>query len=112
MVLAYNDSVVIYNGKPLVSPTGGTWYRSRLMQRGLSNSFYFKDGSDTGFIIHTVLHGKIQFIFKKNSTGLIYHTELVGRNGFILSVLSDTKFDRKKYIDYFGERVYAQFIGE
>lgn len=33
LVLAYNDSIVIYNGKPLVSPTGGTWYRSRLMQR-------------------------------------------------------------------------------
>ena len=27
VVLAYNDSLVIYNGKPLVSPTGGTWYR-------------------------------------------------------------------------------------
>lgn len=38
LVLAYNDSIVIYNGKPLVSPTGGTWYRSRLMQR---NFFFF-----------------------------------------------------------------------
>lgn len=25
LVLAYNDSLVMYNGKPLVSPTGGTW---------------------------------------------------------------------------------------
>jgi hypothetical protein len=40
--LAYNDSVVIYNGKPLVSPTGGTWYRSRLMQKQLARSFRFK----------------------------------------------------------------------
>ncbi|MGF1926206.1 MAG: hypothetical protein ACQUHE_18680, partial [Bacteroidia bacterium] len=35
-VIAYNDSVVIYNGKPLVSPTGGTWYRSKLMANDLA----------------------------------------------------------------------------
>ncbi|MBP8067495.1 MAG: hypothetical protein KAY27_02940, partial [Pedobacter sp.] len=34
-VIAYNDSVVIYNGKPLVSTTGGTWYRSKLMANDL-----------------------------------------------------------------------------
>ena len=42
VVLAYNDSLVIYNDKPLVSPTGGTWYRSRLMQRKLAETFPFK----------------------------------------------------------------------
>ena len=36
LVLAYNDSMVIYNGKPLVSPSGGTWYRSRLLQKKLA----------------------------------------------------------------------------
>lgn len=41
-VLAYNDSVVIYNGKPLVSPTGGTWYRTKLMQQKLSAFFLSK----------------------------------------------------------------------
>jgi hypothetical protein len=34
--LAYNDSVVVYNGKPLVSPTGGTWYRSWMMKKYLA----------------------------------------------------------------------------
>ena len=41
-VFAYNDSVVVYNGKPLVSPTGGTWYRSKLMMKDLSAYFNFK----------------------------------------------------------------------
>lgn len=110
LVLAYNDSVVIYNGKPLVSPTGGTWYRSRLMQRGLAAAFPFKNHADTAFITHTALHGRIQFIFKKNPAGLIYHTEQVARNGFILSLLSATKFDDGKHFDYFGERLYQKFI--
>ncbi|MCI0495128.1 hypothetical protein L0Z72_08960, partial [candidate division KSB1 bacterium] len=35
-VLAYNDSVALYEGQPVVSPTGGTWYRSKMMQRKLA----------------------------------------------------------------------------
>lgn len=55
VVLAYNDSIVIYNGKQLVSPTGGTWYRSRLMQRKLSETFSFRTTADTSFINHEAL---------------------------------------------------------
>jgi pimeloyl-ACP methyl ester carboxylesterase len=41
--LAYNDSVVIYNDKPLVSPTGGTWYRSKMMKKFLAGSFHLRE---------------------------------------------------------------------
>jgi hypothetical protein len=112
VVLAYNDSVVIYNGKPLVSATGGTWYRSRLMQRNLSEAFSFTSDQDTEFIIHRSLHGRIQFILKENTGGLILHTEQVEKNGFILSLFSATKFNKRKYFTYFGERVYEKFISD
>ena len=112
LVLAYNDSIVIYNGKPLVSPTGGTWYRSRLLQRNLAAAFNFNTATDKAFIKHTALHGRLQIILKENPAGLIYHTEQVARNGFILSLLSATKFDKKKYFTYFGERVYQKFISD
>lgn len=111
-VLAYNDSIVIYNGKQLVSPTGGTWYRSRLMQRKLSESFLFKTTADTSFINHEALNGRIKIILKHNPSGLIYHTVQVEKNGFIYSLLSNTKFDRRKYFTYLGERVYADFISD
>ncbi len=110
VVLAYNDSVVIYNGKPLVSPTGGTWYRSRLLQRDLSQTFSFNSTTDTTFIHHSALKGRIQIHLKQNPTGLIYHTVQVEKNGFIYSILSGTKFDKKKYFSYFGERVYEDYI--
>jgi len=112
LVLAYNDSLVVYNGKPLVSATGGTWYRSRLLQRNLSSTFDFNTVADTAFIHHTALNKRIQLILKENPAGLIYHTEQVARNGFILSLLSATKFDRKKYFTYFGERDYQKFISD
>ena len=110
VVLAYNDSLVIFNGKPLVSPTGGSWYRSRLMQRKLAEKFPFTTNTDTAFISHNALDGRIRIILKENPRGLIYHTVQVEKNGFILSLLSSTKFDKQKYFTYFGDRVYNDFI--
>lgn len=109
-VLAYNDSVALYNGKPLVSATGGTWYRSRLMQRDLASSFSFTTTSDTAFIHHYALNGRIAIHLKENPTGLIYHTVQVEKNGFIYSILGNSRYDRKKYFTYFGERVYSKYI--
>ena len=112
VVLAYNDSSVIYNGKPLVSPTGGTWYRSRLMQRNLSTSFRFSTVADTALITQRALNGRILFQLKENPGGRIYHTVQVEKNGYILSLLSGTRFDRKKYFTYFGNRAYEKYIGD
>lgn len=111
-VLAYNDSIVIFNGKQLVSPTGGTWYRSRLLQRKLSAYFSFKTIADTSFINHSALNGRVRIILKENPGGLIYHTVQVEKNGFIFSLLSNTKFDRRKHFTYFGDRVYSKYISE
>jgi hypothetical protein len=112
VVLAYNDSLVIFNGKPLVSPTGGTWYRSRLMQRKLSETFQFTTTSDTSMINHDALKGIVKILLKENPKGLIYHTVQVEKNGYILSLLSNTKFDKRKYFTYFGDRAYADFISD
>ena len=112
LVLAYNDSLVIFNGKPLVSPTGGTWYRSRLMQRKLSETFSFKTTADTSLIWHKALKGRIQIVLKENPRGLIYHTVQVEKNGFIFSMFSGTKIDDKKRYTYFGERVYSEYISD
>ena len=112
VVLAYNDSLVIYNGKPLVSPTGGTWYRSRLMQRKLAETFSFKTVADTAFIDHQALNGRVRIILKENPGGLIYHTIQVEKNGFIFSLLSNTIFDSRKHFTYFGERVYEKYISD
>lgn len=109
-VLAYNDSVVIYNGKPLVSPTGGTWYRSKLLQVKLEQSFPFKKMEDSAFIHYTSLSGRIDIKLKTNSNGKIYHTEQVARNGFIDTVIGNSSYEKKARYTYWGDRVYGEFI--
>lgn len=109
-VLAYNDSVVIFNGKPLVSPTGGTWWRTKWMQRKLSEHFRFKNKADTSLIHYSALSNRVDIYLKTNDQGKIYHTEQVARNGFIHTVISGTPYQRKAGYEYWGERVYDKYI--
>ncbi len=108
-VLAYNDSIVIYNGKPLVSPTGGTWYRSKMMKEDLSNNFDFITEENEKFITYTSSQGRIKIILKKNPDGEILHTVQVEKNGFVHTMLTGTPLESKGY-EYFGNRVYDEFI--
>ncbi len=109
--LAYNDSVVIYNGKPLVSPTGGTWYRSRMMKNYVAGSFRLKERQRDSLTWVTSRDRRIEFIFKPNPEGKIYHTRQVEYNGFIHSMLSGTKYEQKNY-QYFGSRAYSDLIAD
>lgn len=110
-VLAYNDSVVIYNGKQLVSPRGGTWYRSKMMLSYLSNHFKFKTEQDDSLIWKSSPKRNIEIILKTNPNNKIYHTTQVERNGFIHSMVSGTRYENRGYT-YFGERAYADLIGD
>lgn len=107
--LAYNDSVMIYNGKPLVSPTGGTWYRSKMMKNYIAGSFRMKEQERDSLTWVASRGRRIEFIFKPNTEGKIYHTRQVEYNGFIHSMLSGTKHEQKGY-RYFGTRAYSDLI--
>lgn len=112
-VLAYNDSIVKYNGKPLVSPTGGTWYKSKKMLDFLSSEFSFTGRSlkrDT-IVEFSAEQRRILFLLKENPRGKIYHTVQVEKNGFIHSVLHSTRQEDKKY-RYFGKRAYEKYISD
>lgn len=108
-VFAYNDSVALYNGKPVVSATGGTWYRSHLLLKHLQDDFVFSQSLTDSLIIYRNRDKRIQFFFKGNVNRGIYHTQQVELNGFIHSVLCGTKFDSEKY-RYYGVRAYTPFI--
>lgn len=108
-VFAYNDSVAIYNGKPVVSPTGGTWYRSRLLLSHLRNDFIFSELITDSLIINKSWDNRIQFYFKINLNQGVYHTQQVELNGFIHSVLCGTRYDSQGY-RYYSGRAYADLI--
>ena len=108
-VIAYDDSKVLYNGKRIVSDTGGTWYRSKLMKNYLGNHINLREDDNEEFIKWFGLSNQVQFILKKNPEKLILHTKQVELNGFIQGIVSGTILEYKDY-DYYGDRAYSQFI--
>ncbi len=108
-VFAYNDSVALYNDKPVVSATGGTWWHSHRMLQDLSSDFKFEKIREDSLIIYKSSDRRIQFFLKTNPDRKIYHTQQVELNGFIHSVFCGTRYDSKKYI-YYSRRAYEQMI--
>jgi len=108
-VIAYNDSVALYNGLPIVSPTGGTWYRSRMMKNYMANYMTFADSVNSDFIRYTALNGRAKFILKTNPTQAILHTVQVERNGHIQGMVSGTAHEGVNYV-YYGGRAYSSWI--
>lgn len=108
-VFAYNDSVALYNGKPIVSEKGGTWYRSHLMMQNFQSNFSFHQTRNDSLIFYRSSNNQLAFFFKTNPERKIFHTQQVELNGFIHSVLYRTKKESEGY-EYFGQRAYSKLI--
>ncbi len=108
-VLAYNDSIALLNGAPIVSATGGTWYRTRQMVTYLSNYMTFTTTENASFIIHSALDGRVKIILKHNPAQAILHTVQVELNGYIQTMLSGTGWEGSGYV-YYGSRAYTSLV--
>jgi hypothetical protein len=108
-VFAYNDSVALYNGKRVVSDSGGTWFRSHLMLKHFSRDYSFTASQTDSIQIFKGNNQRVQFFFKPNYNQGIYHTQQVELNGFIHSVLCGTRRENKGY-EYYGKRGYERYI--
>ncbi|MDB5253416.1 MAG: hypothetical protein JWP27_2585 [Flaviaesturariibacter sp.] len=109
VVFAYNDSVALYNGKPLVSATGGTWYRSRLMRNDIGAAIPLAQSRVDSLDVFRSSDGRVSFYLRDNPGRGIYHTEQVERNGFIHAHLAGTRRE-EQYYRYDGPRAYERFI--
>ncbi|NLB68029.1 MAG: hypothetical protein GX798_06245, partial [Bacteroidales bacterium] len=98
-VIAYNDSVALLNGQPIVSATESTWYRSRVMQKYLKANlpYTWTETADADFVRYAAENNRIQFILKTNPPQKIYHTLLVKKNGYIQANLSGTDKEGVNY---------------
>lgn len=108
-VIAYNDSVALYNGSSIVSAQGGTWWNTRYMKRRLDPYFTFIDSVDVDFQRHSAKQKRFQILLKENPTQAILHTVQVYRNGFIHSMLSGTEYENAGYT-YYSDPVYTEYI--
>ncbi|MGV3528712.1 MAG: hypothetical protein ACO1OO_07450 [Flavisolibacter sp.] len=108
-VMAYNDSVALYQGKRIVSDTGGTWHRSHLMLHYLSHDFSLSIESNDEMMQAWNDERTIGIFLKENPDRGILHTQQVERNGFIHSILFGTTHENKQYC-YYCERAYNHLI--
>ena len=108
-VMAYNDSIALYQGKPFVSAQGGTWWNTRLMLKNLSRYFTFVNKHGQDMQQYSALDGRLKIYLKENHTQAILHTVQVYRNGFIHSMLSGTEYENAGY-RYYGQAAYLNFI--
>ncbi|HEY0354779.1 MAG TPA: hypothetical protein VGC29_01165 [Flavisolibacter sp.] len=108
-VFAYNDSIALYNGKPVVSAQGGTWYRSNLMLQHFRKDFKLVNIKNDSLVCFEDKKKRIGFYFKTNPERKILHTRQVELNGFIHSILFGTKWENDGYT-YFGQRAYTHYI--
>ncbi|NDW12914.1 hypothetical protein D0T50_08410 [Bacteroides sp. 214] len=111
-VIAYNDSVAIYEGKPVVSPTGGTWYRSKCMHEYLKENLpavEWTESRSNDLLSFNGAGNRIQFLLKDNPACEILHTVLVEKNGFIQTLYAGTPREERTYA-FYGEHAYDAFI--
>lgn len=109
-VFAYNDSIALFDGKPFVSATGGTWVRSKMMIRDLGQRRkLLKTEIPQEILQYRSEDEQVLILLKENPSREIFHTQQVELNGFIHSMLFGSQYENTGY-QYFGERSYDQYI--
>lgn len=110
-VACYDDANALLNGKPFVSPTGGTWYRSGVMLRFLRDSLQkeWTERKSGNIISCRSTDGSVQFLMIENPERAILHTVMVEKNGYVHSLLCGTPKESCGY-GFMEEAAYGNFI--
>lgn len=110
IVFAYNDRVATLNGKPFVSETGGTFYRSKKMLERFGKDLKITQTPRGEFEEYIALNGQIRFLLHPNPEKKILHTVLVERNGVIEAMTMGTPLENKWGGQFWGPRIYSDLI--
>ena len=109
-VLAYDDREIMFEGKKVVGPTGGTYRATQRMLDAFAGEVELNETSDGPLVRRRGLDGRIEIIVHQNPDNKILHTVLVGdMNGFIHAMTSGTAYEDRAAV--FGSPVaYAKWI--
>lgn len=110
IVFAYNDRVATLNGKPFVSETGGTFYRSKKMLERFGKDLKITQSPRGEFEEYVALNGQIRFLLHPNPEKKILHTVLVERNGVIEAMTMGTPLQDQWRGQFWGPRIYSDLI--
>lgn len=83
ILLAYDDRNVLFRGKKVVSPTGGTFRATYRMRDRFKQELTFTERKKDDFAISTALDNRLCLLIHLNPKNQILHTRLVGEmNGY------------------------------
>ncbi|HRX84847.1 MAG TPA: hypothetical protein P5572_07505 [Phycisphaerae bacterium] len=108
-VISYDDREAKYNGKPLVSPTGGTYRRTQEMVAVMQRDFQLKPAGTDDYRSYHDDAKRIELILLNNPDNKILHTVLVERNGFIHAVTLGTPAAEHAPA-FWTDRAYSDWI--
>ena len=120
IVIAYDDREILYEGKRVIGPTGGTWRASGRMLDDFGRHLTLAKVPDDNFDITTAMprvsnsasqnESQIVFYLHRNPQNKILHTRLVGEmNGFLMAATLATTAERTW--GNFGEpRAYSAYV--
>ncbi len=110
VVIAYDDREIMFDGKKVVGPTGGTYRASHRMIDRFAQDLSVKQSTYGPFDTFALLDGRISFFIHPNPQNKILHTVLVGEmNGLLQAVTLGTPLE-SKWGTFGGPRAYTKWI--
>lgn len=108
-VVAYDDREIILDGKPVVSPDGGTYRRTIDMVRCFRRDIEINGSLMDSLMTFRGMDGRLEFLIHVNPENAILHTRLIGEMNAFLHVMT---LNTSVMIPLKGPAVYGEFIAE
>jgi hypothetical protein len=110
VVLAYDDREIVFNGKKVVGPTGGTYRATNRMLDDFKGRIELTETMSGDLRRWRGVNGQVDIIVHQNPANRILHTVLVGdMNGFIHAMTTGTSYENK-VAEFAGPVAYAKWI--
>jgi hypothetical protein len=110
IVICYDDREITFNGKKVVSETGGTFRATGRMHDALGKVFDLSDSEHAPFLETTGLGGRIHFFKHPNPENKILHTALVGEMNGLLQIATLGTPQEGRWGTFGGPRAYTKFV--
>ena len=110
IVICYDDRNIMFNGKKVVSDTGGTFRGARRMRDALGSRFPITEAEKPPFREYTGLNGRFHMFVHPNPENKILHTVLVGDMNGLLEALTLGTPNEEKWGKFGGPRAYTKWV--
>ncbi|WP_417396967.1 hypothetical protein [Gimesia chilikensis] len=110
IVICYDDRNVLFQGKKVIGPTGGTYRATGRMRDRFARELKFQETHSGDLQIASALNGRLTLITHLNPQNRILHTALVGdMNGYLYGMTVNTPPGQQIKLPQ-GPRQYVRWI--